>query len=76
MFASKVDLRTLPPTEDSIDHHVLRSLYHILMYKQGHLSQVEFGRELKSDKLVPVLMKRSPRPENEGRIEAPDSEED
>ncbi|KAG1655757.1 hypothetical protein GQR58_024336 [Nymphon striatum] len=62
LFASrKLDLRSLPPTEDAFHFHVLRSLCQISLYKQASLSNPvllppeEYGRIVDGDRLIPVM---------------------
>ena len=66
--SSKLDLRSLPATEDAFYFHVLRALYQLLMYRRAHLSDLAlptattFGRTLINGKLVPILMSKPAKP--------------
>ncbi|KAG1681421.1 hypothetical protein GQR58_011876 [Nymphon striatum] len=69
LFASrKLDLRSLPPTEDAFHFHVLRSLCQISLYKQASLSNPvllppeEYGRIVDSDRLIPVMKSKPSKP--------------
>jgi len=66
--SSKLDLRSLPATEDAFYFHVLRALYQLLLYRRAHLSDralppaTTFGRTLINGKLVPILMSKPAKP--------------
>ncbi|KAG1695930.1 Glycine receptor subunit alpha-2 [Nymphon striatum] len=69
LFASsKLDLRSLPPTEDAFHFHVLRSLCQICLYKQASLSNPvllppeEYGRIVDGDRLIPVMKSKPSKP--------------
>ncbi|KAG1710412.1 hypothetical protein GQR58_002697 [Nymphon striatum] len=69
LFASsKLDLRSLPPTEDAFHFHVLRSLCQISLYKQASLSNPvllppeEYGRIVDGDRLIPVMKSKPSKP--------------
>ncbi|KAG1656182.1 Transmembrane and TPR repeat-containing protein 4 [Nymphon striatum] len=69
LFASrKLDLRSLPPTEDAFHFHVLRSLCQISLYKQVSLSNPvllppeEYGRIVDGDRLIPVMKSKPSKP--------------
>ncbi|KAG1649643.1 Solute carrier family 23 member 2 [Nymphon striatum] len=69
LFASsKLDLRSLPPTEDAFHFHVLRSLCQICLYKQASFSNPvllppeEYGRIVDGDRLIPVMKSKPPKP--------------
>ncbi|KAG1708468.1 Ribosomal RNA processing protein 36 [Nymphon striatum] len=69
LFASrKLDLRSLPPTEDAFHFHVLRSLCQISLYKQASLSNPvllppeEYGRIVDGDRLIPVMKSKPSNP--------------
>ncbi|KAG1666376.1 hypothetical protein GQR58_018912 [Nymphon striatum] len=69
LFASrKLDLRSLPPTEDAFHFHVLRSLCQISLYKQASLSNPvllppeEYGRIVYGDRLIPVMKSKPSKP--------------
>ncbi|KAG1699858.1 hypothetical protein GQR58_005446 [Nymphon striatum] len=62
LFVSrKLDLRSLPPTEDAFHFHVLRSLCQISLYMQASLSNPvllppeDYGRIVDGDMLIPVM---------------------
>ncbi|KAG1670244.1 Sorting nexin-12 [Nymphon striatum] len=64
----KLDLRSLPPTEDAFHFHVLRSLCQICLYKQASLSNPvllppeEYGRIVDGDRLIPVMKSKPSKP--------------
>ncbi|KAG1691210.1 hypothetical protein GQR58_007482 [Nymphon striatum] len=69
LFASrKLDLRSLPPTEDAFHFHVLRSLCQISLYKQASLSNPvllppeEYGKIEDGDRLIPVMKNKPSKP--------------
>ncbi|KAG1713897.1 Protein O-mannose kinase [Nymphon striatum] len=69
LFASrKLDLRSLPPTEDAFHFHVLRSLCQISLYKQASLSNPvllppeEYGKIVDGDRLIPVMKSKPSKP--------------
>ena len=69
IFANnKGDIRTLPPTEDSFHSHLLRSLYQLAIFKQDAKNSMtlpdvtHFGRAVINNKLIPILMSKSPKP--------------
>ncbi|KAG1664223.1 hypothetical protein GQR58_019902 [Nymphon striatum] len=69
LFASrKLDLRSLPSTEDAFHFHVLRSLCQISLYKQASLSNPvllppeEYGRIVDGDRLIPVMKSKPSKP--------------
>ena len=69
IFASSgTDLRALPLTEDAFHFHELRALYQFALFKRAHLSSlslpspVEYGRCIINNKLVPIMMKKPPKP--------------
>ncbi|KAG1679024.1 Zinc finger protein 862 [Nymphon striatum] len=69
LFASrKLDLRSLPPTEDAFHFHVLRSVCQISLYKQASLSNPvllppeEYGRIVDGDRLIPVMKSKPSKP--------------
>ncbi|KAG1652598.1 hypothetical protein GQR58_026208 [Nymphon striatum] len=69
LFASsKLDLRSLPPTEDAFHFHVLRSLCQICLYTQASLSNPvllppeEYGRIVDGDRLIPVMKSKPSKP--------------
>ncbi|KAG1652811.1 Thrombospondin type-1 domain-containing protein 7A [Nymphon striatum] len=69
LFASsKLDLRSLPPTEDAFHFHVLRSLCQICLYKQASLSNPvllppeEYGRIVDGDRLIPFMKSKPSKP--------------
>ncbi|KAG1668451.1 hypothetical protein GQR58_017873 [Nymphon striatum] len=69
LFASrKLDLRSLPPTEDAFHFHVLRSLCQISLYKQASLSNPvllppeEHCRIVDGDRLIPVMKSKPSKP--------------
>ena len=69
IFASSgTDLRALPPSEDAFHFHDLRALYQFALFKRAHLSSlslpspVEYGRCIINNRLVPIMMKKPPKP--------------
>lgn len=66
---TKLKLQSLPPTEDAHYQHLLRSLHQIIVWKRAHLSEpmypvaTNFGRQIISGKLVPILMLKPSKPE-------------
>ncbi|KAG1684642.1 hypothetical protein GQR58_009358 [Nymphon striatum] len=66
--SKKLDLRSLPPTEDAFHFHVLRSLCQISLYKQASLSNPvllppeEYGRIVYGDRLIPVMKSNPSKP--------------
>ncbi|KAG1704021.1 hypothetical protein GQR58_004102 [Nymphon striatum] len=69
LFASsKLDLPSLPPTEDAFHFHVLRSLCQICLHKQASLSNPvllppeEYGRIVDGDRLIPVMKSKPSKP--------------
>ncbi|KAG1663251.1 hypothetical protein GQR58_020488 [Nymphon striatum] len=69
LFASrKLDLRSLPPTEDAFHFHVLRNLCQICLYKQASFSNPvllppeEYGRIVDGDRLIPVMKSKPSKP--------------
>ncbi|KAG1649605.1 hypothetical protein GQR58_028853 [Nymphon striatum] len=68
LASSKLDLRSLPPTEDAFHFHVLRSLCQISLYKQASLSNPvllppeEYGRIVDGDRLIPVMKSKPSKP--------------
>ncbi|KAG1679025.1 Protein CASC3 [Nymphon striatum] len=69
LFASsKLDLRSLPPTEDAFHFHVLRSLCQICLYKQASFSNPvllppeEYGRIVDGDRLIHVMKSKPSKP--------------
>lgn len=67
--SGKSDLRSLPPTEDAFRLHVERALYQLALYKQAQLANpllpptTHFGRQIMNNKLLPVMMKKAPKPD-------------
>ncbi|KAG1698140.1 Importin-9 [Nymphon striatum] len=69
LFASrKLDLRSLPPTEDAFHFHVLRNRCQICLYKQASFSNPvflppeEYGRIVDGDRLIPVMKSKPSKP--------------
>ncbi|KAG1656970.1 hypothetical protein GQR58_023659 [Nymphon striatum] len=64
----KLDLRSLPPTEDAFHFHVLRNLCQICLYKQASFSNPvllppeEYGRIVDGDRLIPVMKSKPSKP--------------
>lgn len=70
---TKSDLRALPPTENALYFHILRSLYQSTLYKQASKnastvnlalpSPSHFGWKLQNGTLIPVTMSMPAKPD-------------
>ena len=61
----------MPPTEDAFTFHLMRALFQLAVYKQAvnsdsmHLPCVtDFGRCVRDNHLVPILMSKPPKPQS------------